>query len=95
VKRIPSASTLTRYFGTFRQGDVEEMSERLMDWTFDSLGTKSCDCTLGMDSSVFNRYGSQEGAPKGYNPRKPGRPSHRPIFAFLADLKMVANLRLR
>lgn len=71
------------------------MSERLMDWTFDSLGTKSCDCTLDMDSSVFTRYGSQEGARKGYNPRKPGRPSHRPIFAVLSELKMVANLWLR
>lgn len=95
VGRIPSASTLTRYFGTFTQGKVERMSEKLMDWTFDRAGTGECNCTLDLDSSVFTRYGSQEGAHKGYNPRKPGRPSHRPIFAVLSELKMIANLWLR
>jgi|GEM_PF-4529853 len=40
-------------------------------------------------------YGEQEGAKKGYNPRKPGYPSHRPIFAFLAELKIVVNPWLR
>ncbi len=84
VKRIPSACTLTRYFNTFTQGKVETMSQMLMDWTFERLGTKPCEATLDMDSSVFTRYGSQEGARKGYNPRKPGRPSHRPIFAVLS-----------
>lgn len=44
---------------------------------------------------MFTRCGAQEGAEKGYNPRKPGRPSHRPIFAVLSELKMVANLWLR
>jgi len=53
------------------------------------------DCTLDLDSSVFTRYGRQEGARKGYNPKKPGRPSHRPIFAFISELKLVANLWLR
>lgn len=95
VKRVPSASTLTRYFNTFTQGKVEMMSEKLMGWTFDRLDTKACDSTLDLDSSVFTRYGLQEGAHKGYNPRKPGRPSHRPIFAVLSELKMVANLWLR
>ncbi len=47
------------------------------------------ECTLDIDSSVFTRYGKQEGAQKGYNPRKPGRPSHHPLLAFVADVNMV------
>lgn len=29
-----------------------------------------------MDSTVKTLYGREEGAKIGYNPRKPGRPSH-------------------
>src|SRR5207237_1419996 len=31
----------------------------------------------------------------GYNPRKPGRKSHHPLMAFIADVEMVANFWLR
>jgi hypothetical protein len=41
--------------------------------------------TLDLDSTVLCRYGEQEGSLKGYNPRKPGRPSHHPLVAFLAE----------
>ncbi len=48
-----------------------------------------------MDSSVLTRYGEQEGARRGYNVKKPGRNSHHPLMAFVADCRMVANLWLR
>ncbi|MCX8090446.1 MAG: transposase, partial [Verrucomicrobiae bacterium] len=44
-----------------------------------------------MDSTVCERYGRQEGARKGYNPRKPGRPSHHPLKAALGS-GYVVNL---
>ncbi|MDD5748851.1 MAG: transposase [Actinomycetota bacterium] len=71
------------------------MSQVLWLWTFYRIGTGKTDRTLDLDSSVFTRYGSKEGAKKGYNPKKPGRPSHRPIFAILSGAKIVANLWLR
>ena len=43
----------------------------------------------------MTRYGIQEGAKKGYNPNKKGRPSHHPLIAFIADVKLVANMWLR
>ncbi|MBL0011220.1 MAG: transposase [Nitrosomonas sp.] len=51
--------------------------------------------TLDLDSTVMTRYGQQEGAARGYNPRKPGRNSHHPLMAFVADIRMIANLWLR
>jgi hypothetical protein len=33
----------------------------------------------GLDSTVFERYGQQEGSLKGHNPRRHGRPSHHPL----------------
>jgi hypothetical protein len=39
--------------------------------------------TLNLDSSVLIRYGNQQGAKRGYNPKKRGRPSHHPLLAFI------------
>ncbi len=43
----------------------------------------------------MTRYGVQDGAKKGHNPSKKGRPSHHPLIAFIADVKLVANMWLR
>mgnify|MGYP005849948889 FL=1 len=51
--------------------------------------------TLDFNSSIFTRYSQQEGAVKGYTPHKPGRASHYPLIAFVADSWMVANFWLR
>ena len=48
-----------------------------------------------MDSTVITRCGQQQGATKGYNPNKPGRNSHHPLLAFIAESRMVANCWLR
>ena len=43
----------------------------------------------------MTRYGRQQGAKKGYNPKKPGRNSHHPLIAFVSDVRMVVNFWLR
>lgn len=43
----------------------------------------------------MTRYGEQEGAIKGYNLAKKGRASHHPLIAFIADVKLIANMWLR
>ena len=50
---------------------------------------------MDFDSTIITRYGKQEGAKKGYNPKKQGRDSHHPLLAFIADLRLVANVWLR
>ncbi len=46
---------------------------------------------LNLDSSVLFRYGRQQGARRGYNPKKRGRPSRHPLLAFLGS-GYVVNL---
>lgn len=95
VKRLPLASTtLTRLFGKIKKlGDVEKMSDglwrylsRLIPWS------KILEDWLTFDSSVLERYGKQEGVKRGYNPKKKGRGSHSPLFAFLNKSKYIVNL---
>ena len=50
---------------------------------------------LDMDSTVKPLYGHQEDAKVGYNPQKPGRPSHVYHSYFLANLRMVLEVEVQ
>jgi len=52
--------------------------------------------TLILDSTVCVRYGlKQAGAERGYNPKKPGRPSHHPLLAFIQQTGDCLGVRWR
>jgi hypothetical protein len=95
AKRLPSAMTLTRYFGGFVHSQVEHLSAVLGEFTRSQLSSPPQGEVLDLDSTVFERYGRQEGSLKGHNPRKHGRPSHHPILAMLAGAKLVLHSWLR
>lgn len=50
---------------------------------------------LDMDTTVKPLYGHQEDAKVGYNPQKPGRPSHVYHSYFLANLRMVMDVEVQ
>jgi hypothetical protein len=77
----------------FTQATNQKVSDSIYFWIFDNF--KFDNFTLDMDSSVMTKYGTQEGAKKGNNPKKNGIPSHHPLIAFIADVKLVANMWLR
>ena len=95
VRRIPSAMSLTRYFGGFVQSQVDHVAEVLGRWVMQRASIPGTGEVLDLDSTVFERYGRQEGSLKGHNPRKHGRPSHHPLLAMLASAKLVAHAWLR
>ncbi len=95
ARRLPSAMTVTRYFGGWVQAQVEQLVEVLWRWQLARLPAQPLGAVLDLDSTVFERYGEQEGSLKGHNPRKHGRPSHHPLLAFLAEPKIVLHAWLR
>ena len=88
-KQAPSQSTYSRYFQKFSWKRNTEVFVLLQKWFVDSLKIKNI--TLDFDSSVVTRYGGQEGSMVVYNPNKPGRSSHDPLMAFVAETRIVAN----
>ena len=69
-------------------------------WLQDHLG----DCVrpllsepwiLDSDVTVKPLYGHQEGAVKGYNPHKPGRPSHTYHTYFISSLRLVLDVEVQ
>lgn len=49
---------------------------------------------LDIDTSVKPLYGHQEGAEVGYNPQKPGRPSHTFHTYFAANIRLVLDVEM-
>jgi hypothetical protein len=92
-ERTPGQDTYKRFFAKFDMAKNLRVSDYLYSWIFDN--TQFNNFTLDFDSTTLTRYGTQEGAKKGYNVHKPGRSSHHPLMAFVADVKLVANFWLR
>lgn len=63
--------------------------DSLYQWMFGQLSINGI--TFDLDSTVMTRYGTQQGAARGYNPAKRGRASHHPLMAFVSDTRMIAN----
>lgn len=86
VKRFAQAPTsLTRFWNKFNAHKKSEAwSERAREFARQMLGwAQVTRGNLNLDSTVLTRYGKQEGARKGYNPKKRGRRSHHPLLAFV------------
>lgn len=92
-KGMASQSTFSRFFRKFDQDLNDKIFPALNRYWFDQI--KLDKMTIDFDSTVLTRHGFQEGVDVGYNPKKPGRGSHHPLMAFVAELKMVANAWMR
>jgi Transposase DDE domain group 1 len=95
MKRFPTDGTIRNLFKRFRQGMVVGMYEPLWAWQVGRLPQRVPGYSLDLDSTVFERYGKQEGVKKGYNPRKPGRGSHHPLLAVLGEGYFILHGWLR
>ncbi len=47
------------------------------------------------DSTVVVRYGKQEDTAIGYNPQKPGRPSHHPLACVIGGTRLCLHMEWR
>jgi len=86
MKRFPSDDTILNYFRRFSQAEVERFWRPLWRWLISRLPQLEKGFSLDLDSTIFSRHGAQQqGAARGYNPRRPGRLSHHPLLAVLAE----------
>jgi len=95
IKRFPTDDTIRNLFKRFTQRLVYEFYSELWKWQIARVPQRDGGYSLDLDSTVFERYGRQEGALKGHNPRKHGRPSHHPLLAVLAEAHFVLHGWLR
>ncbi|MEN6641589.1 MAG: IS1380 family transposase [Armatimonadia bacterium] len=95
MKRFPIDDTIRNLFREFGMGHVQRLYEPLTEWQMQRLPLRPDGYTLDLDSTVFERYGQQQGSLKGHNPRKHGRPSHHPLLAVLSEAHFLLHGWLR
>ncbi len=85
---IKEPETVSRFLGNFNYKTTQMLRE-INFKLFRKLLRKSKlkSITLDIDSSVVNVEGHQEGAVKGYNPKKPGNRCYNIQFAFCDEIK--------
>src|SRR3982750_2926719 len=72
LERFPTDDTIRNLFRRFGMGEVQRLFAPLAEWQMQRLPQRAEGYTLDLDSTVFERYGKQQGALKGHNPRKHG-----------------------
>jgi hypothetical protein len=95
IARFPGEDAIRRFFHHFTQTRIEAFWRPLWACLLGLLAEPQGGFTLDLDSTIFNREGRQEGAAKGYNPRRPGRKSHHRLLAVLAEAPFVLHAWLR
>jgi len=93
---IKEPETVSRFLGNFSYKTTQMLRE-INFKLFRKLLRKSKlkSITIDIDSSVVNVEGHQEGAIKGYNPKKPGNPCYNIQFAFCDELKAYLSGYIR
>lgn len=81
---------IMRFFNRFDMARNEQVQEQIYRWFFDRLSVDFL--ILDVDSTVITRCGQQQGATKCYNPGKPGRNTHHPLLAFIAESPQGSEL---
>lgn len=95
LPRFPSDDTIRNFFLRFQQSHIEAFWRPLWCWLLRLVKCPVTGFSLDLDSTVFCREGQQEGARKGFNPRRKGRNSHHPLLAVLAEAQFILHGWLR
>ena len=90
VERLRSEDAVRRAFQQGAEEDYTLWMDRQLNVTFEPLLDE--EWILDIDATVKTLYGKQEEARVGYNPTKPGRPSHSYHAYLIAKLRMVLNV---
>ena len=97
-KRVPDPTTFGRWLRRVGPEVVPLLDALLWQMVQRRWAEKGVPTTLTLvlDSTVSVRYGEkQAGAERGYNPKKPGRPSHHPLLAFIQETGDCLGVRWR
>ena len=96
IERVPSQSTLSRFFADFGSAVVNLRCFRpLWQWCTHRLPSRKEGYTLDLDSTrLLHEDGQQEGVVVGYTKRGL-KPCLHPLLAVLAEVRVVAQFWLR
>ena len=90
MRKIVSEDTVRRAFAAIEEEAGAAWMRRHLDYCLEPLLSEPW--ILDIDTTVKPLYGHQEGAVVGYNPKKPGRPSHCYHTYSMAGTRLVFDV---
>ena len=93
MNKTCSEDSIRRAFQSVDESECASWLERHLRASYAPLLTEPW--ILDIDTTVKPLYGHQEGAVKGYNPGKPGRPSHAYHTYFAANIRLVLDVEVQ
>ncbi len=92
LDKIVSEDSVRRALSAIEPEAAQQwMHQALQDSVIEALDRS---WILDLDTTIKSLYGHQEGAEIGYNPHKPGRPSHALHTYWVGDLRLVLDMQL-
>jgi hypothetical protein len=93
MRKVVSEDSLRRCFAKIDEAQGIAWLQRHLHYCYGPLLTEPW--ILDVDTTVKVIYGKQEGAVVGYNPKKPGRPSHTYHAYILSNLRLVLDVEVQ
>ena len=93
MTKVVSEDSVRRAFKTAEEAACDEWMSKHLKASYEPLLEEPW--ILDIDSTVKPLYGHQEEARKGYNPGKPGRPSHVYHTYFIGALRLVLDVEVQ
>lgn len=93
--RVCGPDTMRRLFESLAQSECEQMYIELEDFMKTLLIHRQQEDILDLDSTILERYGTQQGVAKGYHTSRAGQRSHHPLLGMFARSKYIAHCWLR
>jgi len=93
MKKVCSEDAVRRALGTLEEAASTQWLQTHLLRCDEPLLTEPW--ILDVDVTVKPLYGHQEGAEVGYNPHKPGRPSHTYHTYFIGNLRLALDVEVR
>src|SRR5215469_13979384 len=93
MTKVASEDSVRRALSAMKEEETGAWLQKHLHASYEPLLEEAW--AMDMDSTVKPLYGHQEDAKVGYNPQKPGRPSHVYHSYFIANLRMVMDVEVQ
>ncbi len=93
MTKVASEDSVRRGLSAMKEEESERWLKKHLQFTYQPLLEEPW--VLDVDTTVKPLYGHQEEAKVGYNPQKPGRPSHAYHSYFIGNLRMVMDVEVQ
>jgi len=93
MRKVASEDSVRRALSALKEEESEPWLKKHRKASYEPLLEEAW--ALDVDTTVKPLYGHQEDAKVGYNPQKPGRPSHAYHSYFIANLRMVLDVEVQ